>query len=326
MKAIITEHYGSPDVLKLSDVDKPSLKPDEVLIHVRAASINSADHRLMRATPVWIRAMGMGLLRPKKRIPGVDMAGIVEAVGAAVKRYQPGDEVYGDVMEASGGSFAEYLSAPEGIAIAIKPKNMTFEQAAAVPIAGITALQALRDRAAIKAGDTVLINGASGGVGTFAVGLAKAFGADVTGVCSTRNVELVRSLGADHVIDYTKQGVSKLDQRFDVILDIAANLTAKDYVRLLAPGGHGVLVGFSTMFHMAGIMLRSKKLLKRYGLTVNMLGNTRSNTQDLDTLTALMESGKLTPAIDKTYPLEKIADAMRYFENEHARAKVVITV
>lgn len=326
MKAIIADQYGSPDVLKFSDVAKPSPKPNEVLIHVRASSINSADHRLMRATPVWIRVMGMGFLHPKKQIPGVDMAGVVEAVGADVKRFKPGDEVFGDVEAAATGAFAEYISVPEDIAIAIKPTNMTFDEAASVPVAGITALQALRDHAKVKAGDKVLINGASGGVGTFAVGLAKAFGAEVTGVCSTKNVDLVRSIGADHVVDYQKQDVTKLGQRFHVIIDIAATLTVKDYLRLLAPGGRGIMVGFSKMTQMAGIMMKGKKLLKRYGLTVKMLGYSHSNISDLDILRELMETGRLTPAIDKTYPLEKTADAMRYFENEHARAKVIIEV
>lgn len=326
MKAIIAAQYGSPDVLKFTDVGKPSPNPNEVLIRVRASSVNSADHRLMRATPVWIRAMGMGLLRPKKQIPGIDMAGVVEAVGENVTRFKPGDEVYGDVLEAATGAFAEYVSIPEDGPIALKPKNMTFEQAASVPVAGITALQALRDRAKIKAGDKVLINGASGGVGTFAVMLAKAYGAEVTGVCSTKNVELVRSIGADHIVDYRKQDVHKLDQKFNVIIDIAATLQADDYLRLLAPGGHGVLVGFSAMTHMAGIMMKGKKLLKRYGLHVKMLGNAHSNAKDLDILSELMETGKLTPTIDRTYPLAQTADAIRYFENEHASAKVVITV
>ncbi|MBN1777616.1 MAG: NAD(P)-dependent alcohol dehydrogenase [Clostridiales bacterium] len=322
MKAILATQYGSPDVLHLMNVEKPTPKSNEVLIHIRASSVNSADHRLMRATPAWIRIMGMGLLRPKKQIPGVDMAGVVEAVGSDVKRFKPGDEVYGDVLEAATGAFAEYVSVPEDIAITIKPKNMTFEQAASVPVAGITALQALRDRAQIKAGDKVLINGASGGVGTFAVMLAKAFGANVTGVCSTKNLDLVRSIGADHVVDYRKQDVTKLHERYNVILDIAANIKAGDYQRLLAPGGRGVLVGFSKMSHMAGIMMKGKKLLKRYGLHVKMLGNSHTNPKDLDILRELMEAGKITPAIDKTYPLEKTADALRYFENEHARAKI----
>ena len=326
MKAIIAEQYGSPDVLKFTTVAKPSPKSNEVLIHVRASSVNSADHRLMRATPAWVRVMGMGLTRPKKQIPGIDMAGVVEAVGADVKRFKPGDEVYGDVLDAATGAFAEYVSIREDGPIALKPKNMTFEQAASVPVAGITALQALRDHAQIKAGDKVLINGASGGVGTFAVMLAKAFGAEVTGVCSTRNTDLVRSIGADHVADYKKQDVTNLGKRFDAIIDIAATLKADDYLRLLTPGGHGVLVGFSRLSHMAGIIMKGKKLLKRYGLHVKSLGNANTNPQDLDVLSELMESGKITPATDRTYPLAQTADAMRYFENEHARAKVVITV
>ena len=326
MKAIIAKRYGSPDVLKLEDVKKPSPAPNEVLIHIHASSVNSADHRLMRATPAWVRVMGMGLLHPKKQIPGIDMAGVVEAVGADVTRFRPGDEVYGDVLEAETGAYAEYVSLPEDSPIAIKPKNMSFEQAASVPVAGITALQALRDHAHVAPGDTVLINGATGGVGTFAVMLAKAFGAEVTGVCSTRNTDLVLSIGADHVVDYQKQGVTKLNKRFDVILDIAANLTAEDYRRLLAPGGHGVLVGFSMMSHMAGIMIKSNKLFKRYGISVKPLGNANTNARDLDILRELMEAGKVTPAIDRTYPLAQTAGAMRYFEDEHARAKVVITV
>ena len=326
MKAIIAKRYGSPDVLKLVDMEKPSPAPHEVLIRVRASSVNSADHRMLRARPVFVRVMGMGLLRPKKQIPGIDMAGVVEAVGADVTRFKPGDEVYGDVLEAATGAYAEYIYVPESIAIALKPKNMTFEQAASVPVAGITALQALRDHAQVKASDQVLINGASGGVGTFSVMVAKAFGAEVTGVCSTRNVDLVRSIGADDVVDYKKQDVTRLGRRFDVIIDIAANLTANDYQRLLTPGGHGVLVGFSTISHMIGIIRKSTKLLARHGLHVKPLGTANSNIQDLDILRVMMETGQITPSIDKTYPLAQTADAIRYFEEEHARAKVVIAI
>lgn len=326
MKAIVVNNYGPPDVLKLVDIEKPTPKQNELLIRVRASSINSADDRMMRAKPFMIRFMGMGFLRPKQSIPGIDMAGVVEAVGEGVTRFKPGDEIYGDVASAKTGAYTEYVCVPEDCNIVTKPKNMTFEQAAAVPVAGVTALQALKDRAQIKAGDKVLINGASGGVGTFAVILSKAFGVEVTGVCSTRNCELVSSIGADHVVDYQTQDIKYLDRQFDVIIDIAANITADDYQHLLASGGRGVLVGFSTWMHMVGILLKSKRLLQRHGLIVQVLGNADVNHQNLDVLREMMESGQITPVIDKTYPLAQTSEAMRYFEEEHARAKVVITI
>jgi len=326
MKAIFAEKYGAPEVLALKEIEKPTPQDDEVLIKVYASSINSADHRTMRAQPFFVRFMGMGLFRPKQQIPGIDMAGIVEAIGKNVTQFKEGDEVYGDIESASSGAYAEYVCVPESGSIVIKPSNMTFEQAAAVPVAGITALQALKDHGQIQAGEKVLVNGASGGVGTFTVMIAKAFGAEVTGVCSARNCSIVRSCGADYVIDYKKQDVTQLEKRYDLIIDIAATITVEGYKRILAPKGRGVLVGFSTMMHMIKVILKGKKAAKKSDLRIFSMGVAKANKEDFNSLCGMMESGKITPAIDKVYPLAEAADAMRYFEEEHARAKVVISI
>ncbi len=325
MKAIVAKKYGPPSVLHLVEMAKPVPKDNEVLIKVCASSINSGDHRTLRAKPFFIRFMGAGILRPKQPIPGIDMAGVVQAVGRGVSRFKPGDEVYGDVYTDGSGAFAEYVCLSQDTNITRKPKNMSFAQSAAVPVAGLTALQALRDHGHVKAGDEVLVNGASGGVGTFCVIIAKALGAVVTGVCSTRNVDLVREIGADHVIDYKKQGIAKLDKRYDAVIDIAANITPNDYTRMLKPGGRGVLVGFSSMLGMLQIMRKGKKS-KSQAATFGMMGMAQANIKDFDTLREMMEDGQITPVIDKIYPLEKAADAMRYFEEKHARAKVVISM
>ena len=325
MKAIVYHKYGSPDVLELREIDKPVPKADEVLIKICASSINSADHRSMRADPFFFRFMGQGVLRPKRNILGIDMAGVVESVGENVTLFAPGDEVYGDVYASGTGAYTEYVCLPESATIVKKPVNMTFEKAAAVPVAGLTALQALRDRGQLKTGGQVLVNGASGGVGTFSVIIAKALGAEVTGVCSTRNSDLVRSIGADYVIDYQKQDVKQTDTRFDNIIDIAANLMPKDYRRLLKPGGVGILVGYSSLPNMVRVMTGGKRAAKR-GITFGALGMAQASKEDLDMLREMMENGQITPAIDKVYPLEDTAEAMRYFEEQHARAKVVIRV
>lgn len=326
MKAIVCSKYGQPEVLQFKDIDKPLPNDDEILIKVHASSINSADHRMMLAKPFLVRFMGEGLLKPKKSVPGIDMAGVVEAVGSSVKKFKPGDEVFGDVHESKIGAYAEYVCVSESGNIVKKPTGVTFEQAASMPVAGITALQALRDHGQLKKGQSVLVNGASGGVGTFTVLIAKAFGAKVTGVCSNKNIELIKSIGADVVIDYTKENVKESKKQFDLIIDIAANLTTKDYIKLLAPKGTGILVGFSSMFHMIGISLNSKKLKKKHGLNVKAMGSAKAVNKDLQYLGELVHTGKIVPAIEKVYSLEETAKAMKHFHKEHAGAKIVISV
>lgn len=326
MKAIVCNRYGPPEVMQLQEIDKPIPKDDEILIKVRASSINSADHRMMLAKPFFVRFMGEGILKPKRSVPGIDMSGVVEAVGSNVKKFKPGDEVFGDIHGSKIGAYAEYTCVHEDADIVKKPTGVTFEQAASLPVAGITAIQALRDNGQIKEGQKVLINGASGGVGTFSVMLAKSLGAEVTGVCSTRNLELVKSIGADHVIDYTKEDIIESGRRFDLVIDIAANITSKGYKKLLVPKGTGILVGFSTIPHMMGISLKSKSLKKKNGLMVKAMGSAKSNKDDFIYLGKLVNDGKIKPAIEKVYPLEETAEAMRYFHEEHASAKIVISV
>ena len=326
MKAIVCNKYGPPSVLQLQEIDKPIPKEDEILIKVHASSINSADHRTMLAKPFFIRFMGEGFLKPKNSVPGIDISGVVEEVGSSVKEFKPGDEVFGDIFDCKIGAYAEYTCVREGTNIVIKPGGVTFEQAASIPVAGLTALQALRDHGQVKEGQKVVINGASGGVGTFLVILAKAFGAEVTGVCSSKNLELVKSIGADHVIDYTKEDIIELGKRYDLVIDIAANITTKGYMKLLEPKGTGILVGFSTIPHMMGISLKGKKLEKKSGLKVKAMGSAKANKDDLKYLGELIASGKIKPAIEKIYPLEETAEAMRYFDEEHAAAKIVISM
>lgn len=321
MKAIVYHRYGSPDVLELQEVDKPVVTDDRVLVRVEAASVNPVDRHTMRG-PFIIRITGNGLLRPKREILGTDLAGRVEAIGANVKQFQPGDEVFG----AGPGTFAEYVSARED-RLVLKPARVTFEQAAATPVAAITALQALRDWGQIRPGQKVLINGASGGVGTFAVQIAKAFGAEVTGVCSTRNVDLVRSLGADQVIDYTREDFVQGGRRYDFMLDNAGNRSLSDCRRALAPNGTLVL-NAAPRGRLIGFLAR---LLK--GLLVSRLTSQKVvfhiatiNSRDLVVLKELIESGKVTPVIDRSYPLSEVPAAVWYLEEGHARGKVVITV
>jgi NADPH:quinone reductase-like Zn-dependent oxidoreductase len=290
-----------------------------------ASSINSGDERTMRAKPFFIRLMGLGVFRPKRKVPGIDIAGRIEQTGRAVAQFSAGDEVYGDIYSAGSGAWAEYVCVPEDASIAAKPANMTFEQAAAVPVAGVTALQALRDYGGIREGQKVLINGASGGVGTFAVTLAKSFGAEVTGVCSTRNADLVSSIGADYVVDYKKQDLTQTGRRYDLIIDVAATVPPKAYAQMLSPGGRGVMVGFSSLAHMLSAKREGKKE-KTDGIRVVAMGMAQTNKRDLLDLKELMEAGRITSVIDRTYPLGRAAEAMRYFEEEHARAKVVITM
>ena len=323
MKAIICPRYGSPDVLQLREVAKPVPQGDEVLIHIHAASLNSRDLRMLRANPFFIRLRG-GFLRPKNKILGGDFAGQVEAVGSHVTQFKPDDEVFGYLPSATGrGTLAEYVCAREKY-ISLKPANLTFEQAAAVPLAAMTALQGLREKGNIQPMQKVLINGASGGVGTFAVQVARAFGAEVTGVCSTRNLEIVRSLGADHVIDYTKEDFTKNGLKYDLILAVNGYHPISDYLRALKPEGTFVVAGGSMLqlIQAASNNKRSTKLSnqKTYTLTLE------HKEKDLVFITDLLESGKIKPVIDACYPLYKTVDAFWYFEKTHPSGKVVICV
>ena len=325
MKAIVYEKYGSPDVLELKEVEKPTPKDDEVLIKVHAASANPADWHLLRATPFFARLM-VGLLKPKYKILGSDIAGRVEAVGRNVKQFQPGDEVFGDKFACGWGGFAEYVRVAED-RLVLKPANLTFEAAAAVPLAAFTALQGLRDKGQIQSGQKVLINGASGGVGTFAVQIAKSFGAEVTGVCSTRNLDMVRSIGADHVIDYTQEDFTKNGQTYDLIYCAVGNRSAADYKRALNPNGICVVAGFTTMSHMLFQVLFLGAWVSMTGSKkIGAMGTVKPNKEDLVFIKELLETGKVGPVIDRRYPLSETAEAIRYLEEGRAQGKVVITV
>jgi len=323
MKAIVYHKYGPPDVLKLEEVQKPTPSDDEVLVEVHAASVTAKDWRLMRADPFIARLMGGGLLKPKNPILGTDIAGRVEAVGRNAKQFQPGDEVFGDLSVCGQGSFVEYVCASED-ALALKPANMTFEEAAAVPFGAVSALQGLRDKGQIQPGQKVLINGASGGVGTFAVQIAKYFGAEVTGVCSTRNLDMVRSLGADQVIDYTQEDFTKSGQRYDLILAVNGYHPIFDYKRALSPKGIYVMCGGSTAQLFQAVLLGP--LISITGSKKMGILTAKANQKDLVFMKELLEAGKVKPVIDRRYPLSEVAEAIRYLEEEHARGKVVITV
>ena len=323
MRAIVYEEYGSPDVLNFQEVEKPAPMEDEVLVKVHAASVNAADWHLLRADPFLVRLMGFGLLRPKYKILGADVAGRVEAVGTNVSQFQPGDEIFGDLSGDGFGGFAEFVCASED-ALASKPAKVSFKEAAAVPLAAVTALQGLRNKAQVRQGQKVLINGASGGVGTFAVQIAKSFGAEVTGVCSTSKVDMVRSLGADHVIDYTQEDFTKNGQHYDLILAANGYHPISDYKRALSLEGTYVMTGGS-----GAQMFQSMTLGPILSMTGNKkLGNLsmKANTGDLIFMKGLLEAGEVTPVIDRTYPLAEVPEAMRYLEEGHARGKVVITV
>jgi NADPH:quinone reductase-like Zn-dependent oxidoreductase len=325
MKAITYCDYGIAN-LKLEEIEKPTPNDDQILVKVRAASVNPYDWHFIEGTPKIMRMMGVGLRKPKDTRLGVDFAGTVEAVGKNVTQFKPGDDVFGG----KGGAFAEYVCRRAKGAVALKPANITFEQAASVNIAGITALQGLRDKGKVQPGQKVLINGASGGVGTFAVQIAKSFGADVTGVCSTRNLDLVRSLGADHVIDYTKEDFAKGEQRYDVILDNVPNHSLSECRRILNPNGKYVMIGgggpndsrwvgpFGRVIHA---LVLSPFISQKMGM---MMAD--PSQKDLTTLADMMQSGKLKPVIDRTYKLDQVPEAIRYLEEGHARGKVIIAV
>lgn len=319
MKAIVYTKYGTPDVLKLQEVEKPAPKDDEVLVEIHAASVNAYDWHFLTADIFLIRLMTGGLLKPKHTRLGADFAGRVEAVGKGVKQFKPGDEVFG----CKHGSFAEYLCTTED-RLALKPRNLSFEQAAAVPMAAVTALQGLRDVGQIRPGQSVLINGASGGVGTFAVQIAKAFGAEVTAVCSPRNLEAARSLGADHVIDYTRQDFTRSGQQYDLILAANGYHSIWDYGRALRPGGIYAIAGGKLLQLMQSMLLG--RWLSRRGKKKFVFVSAAVTREDLVYLKDLLEAGKITPVIDRCYPLGEAAEAMRYLGTGHARAKVVITV
>jgi NADPH:quinone reductase-like Zn-dependent oxidoreductase len=316
MRAIVQNAYGSPDVFELTEVKKPVVKDSDVLVRVQAAGLNAGDYFSMRGSP-WAIRLSLGLLRPKNHIPGWDVAGRVEAVGEKVKGVRPGDDVYGGIT----GACAEYASGTAD-QFAVKPANLSFEQAAAVPTAALTALQALRDHGKIQPGQKVLINGASGGVGTFAVQIAKSFGAEVTGVCSTRNINMVRSIGADHVIDYTKEDFTQSGLCYDLLLDNVGNHSFSSYRRVLAH--RGALIpnsGHGGMGYVFNAFVLSLFMRQQGGLFI-----TQPNNEDLVVLKELIETGKVTPVIDRTYQLSEISEAFRYLDQEHARGKVVITV
>ena len=319
MKAIIYTQYGPPDVLQLKEVEKPVPKDDEVLVKIHAAAANPLDWHFMRASPFIIRFIS-GLLKPKNKILGADIAGQVEAVGTNVKQFNLGDQVYGEI---SRGGFAEYVCVTED-KLVLKPANLSFEQAAAVPIAGLTALQCLRNQGQIQLGQKVLINGASGGVGTFAVQIAKFFGVEVTGVCSARNVEMVRSIGADRVIDYTSEDFTQNGQLYDLILDNVGNRSVSDIKRILAANGTYLLNAYAPAL-MLQLMLRSGNSKTR-GQTMRNTDVTQANQSDLEFLKELLEAGNVVPVIDKVYPLSDVAAAIAYLEEGHTGGKVVITL
>ena len=323
MKAITQEEYGTPgDVLRLQEIEKPTIGDDEVLVRVQATGIHIGDWLVTSGVPYLIRLMGYGLRKPKTRVPGTEFAGIVEAVGKNVEQFQQGDEVFGF----GTGGFAEYAAVSQD-ALVLKPANVTFEQAAAVPVSGFTALQALRDQAEVQPGQKVLIIGASGGVGTYAVQIAKAFGAEVTGVCSTRNVDMVRSIGADHIVDYTKEDITQSGQRYDVILDMAGNRSLSELRGALTPEGTLVIVGGTGGRFLMGF----GRTLRGVALSPFVSQNLRqfmssTNKDDLVALSELIGDGKVTPVIDRTFLLEDTAEALSYVGQRHTQGKTVVTV
>jgi len=316
MKAIVSDKYGSPDVLEFKVVEKPAPKRNEVLVKVQAASVNPGDLHILKGMG---RLMGDGLLKPKHKIVGADMAGRVEAVGREVKQFQPGDAVFGDLSAYGRGAFAEYAAVPEKV-LALKPEGVTFEAVAAVPMAAVTALQGLRDKGQIQPGQKVLINGASGGVGTVAVQLAKSFGAEVTAVCSTGKMAMARSIGADQVIDYTQEDFTQNGQRYDLIFDTVGNRSVSEYKRALSPKGVFVTTAFLPALVFQGPWLSLTGGQKMSNLMA------KPNKADLAFLKGLLEAGKVVPVIDRCYPLSEVPEALQYLAEGHAQGKVVITL
>jgi NADPH:quinone reductase-like Zn-dependent oxidoreductase len=326
MKAIVYHEYGSPDVLELKDIDKPLVKDNEVLVRVHAASVNRLDWHLMRGSP-YVSRLQAGLRKPKDRVLGADVAGQVEAVGKHVTKFQPGDEVFGSLFGHGFGAFAEYVSVSDEL-LELKPANLSFDQAAAVPVAALTALQGLRDHGRIEPGQKVLIIGASGGVGTFAVQIAKSFRAEVTGVCSTRNVDLVRSLGADHVIDYTKEDFVQRGQQYDLILQLAGTRSPSGFRCALTPKGTLLLSSGEARGRWLGPITRIIAAIALSPLVSQRLSpfEAKRSGQDLQVMKELIEAGTVMPVIDRTFSLSDVPAAIRYLEEGHARGKIVITV
>ncbi len=320
MKAILLTKYGPPDVLQFKEVEKPAPKENQVLVKVHAASVNAADYRVMRASPFIMRLMIGGIFRPKDPRFGSDVAGRVEAVGENVKQFRPGDEVFG----CAKGAFAEYVLAREAY-LALKPANKSFEEAASVPVAALTALQGLRDAGGIQPGQQVLIQGTSGGVGMFAVQLAKSFGAEVTSVCSTRNLDMVRSLGADHVIDYTREDFTRNPQRYDLIFAVNGYHSLSAYKRALNPQGIYVCAG-GTLPQIFQAMLFGSLMSRKGSRKMASMGIAKVEQKDLVYLGELLEAGTIAPVIDRSYPLNEVPEAIRYVEEKHAQGKVVITL
>lgn len=336
MKAIVQDRYGSIDVLELREIDRPAVGDDEVLVRVRAASVHPDVWHVVMGRPYVLRLMGAGLFKPKNRIPGTDVAGHVDSVGKNVRRFRPGDEVFGESVKGhqwhNGGAYAEYVSVPED-ALAPKPANLTFEQAAAVPTSGLVALQCLRHQGRVQPGQRVLVNGAGGGVGTFAVQLAKAYGAHVTGVDSTRKLDLVRSIGADQVIDYTREDFTQDSERYDLILDIPGNHSFSDCRRALTPRGTYVLIGHDHFGEFGrrflGSLPRFLKLAVMSPFVGQLPGSSFSvpiKKEAMAALKELLESGKLRPVIDRTFRLSEVPEAIRYLAEGQAQGKVVISV
>ena len=323
MKAIVHRCYGSPDVIRIEDLPRPAPADNEILVKVQAASVNPLDWHYLEGTPYMLR-IEAGFGKPDDPRLGVDFSGTVEAVGKNISRFKPGDEVFGGKF----GALAQYIVVREARAVALKPASVTHEQAAAVAIAGITALQALRDKGHIHAGQNVLVNGASGGVGTFAVQIAKSFGANVTGICSTHNVELVRSIGADQVIDYTREDFTHGAQRYDLIVDNVGTHSLLEYKRVMSPGGIVVIIGSATIGNWFGWLWTPFQAWALSPFTSQKFTTifAELNKDDLGALAELMQSGKLTPVIDRTYKLSDSAEALRYLERGHARGKVVVAM
>lgn len=321
MKAILVPKYGSPDVLQFADVEKPVPNEDQVLVKIVATGVNPLDWHGMRGEPFLVR-MGGEFRRPKDPRLGADIAGRVEAVGKNITEFKPGDEVFGAV---GVGGFAEYICTREKN-LALKPANVSFERAAAAPVVGYTAIQGFRYAGGIWAGQKVLVNGAAGGIGTFAVQYAKSCGAEVTGVCSTRNLDLVRSIGADHVVDYTGEDFTRNGQKYDLIYDSIGNRSAFDYRRALKPQGICVIAGFTSMLRLIEYMILGPLVSKKGGRQVTGMGISNANKEDLLMIKELLETGRVLPVIDRRYPLRETAEAVRYLETLHARGKVIINV
>lgn len=322
MKAITLYKYGGPEALQFEDIEKPIPADDEVLVEVKAASLNIADWHMMTGSPYLVRLMGGGFRRPKERGVGKDIAGVVEAVGSGISGFEPGDEVMGEI----NGSFAEYAVAKERWLVQ-KPTNLSFEQAAGIPLASLTALQGLRDHGKLQAGQKVLVNGASGSVGTCAVQIAKAMGAEVTAVCSTRNVDTARSIGADHVIDYTKQDFTKLDERYDVMIDIVGNRSPRECRDVLVANGTYVIIGGPKGRVLGPLPRMLRSMLTFMGRSQNMAWFVANvNQPDLEHLKGLAENGDLVSVVDRTYSLDQVPDAFRYLGEGHARGKLIVTI